>query len=155
MSDTQPQVDHFDLELFELCVQAFDLIPATDENHTVAAAVRSRTGKTFVALNVYHFTGGPCAELSVLGTAAASGVLADDIITIVAVCRREGNVFRVINPCGRCRQTLLDYNSEIKVIVLDGEGKEVEAKAKDLMMYSYVWDEGNTGRKEAEKVADI
>jgi cytidine deaminase len=151
MSDIKPRVDHFDPELFELCVHAFDSIPATDENHTVAAAVRSGTGKTFVALNVYHFTGGPCAELSVLGTAAAGGVLADDITTIVAVCRREGNVFRVINPCGRCRQTLLDYNSEIKVIVMNGEGKEVEAKAKDLMMYSYVWDEGNTGRKEAEK----
>jgi cytidine deaminase len=151
MTDIQPNVDYFDPELFKLCVRAFDSIPATDENHTVAAAVRSCTGKTFVALNVYHFTGGPCAELSVLGTAAAGGVLADDITTIVAVCRREGNVFRVINPCGRCRQTLLDYNPEIKVIVLNGEGKEVEAKARDLMMYSYVWEGGNIGRKEAEK----
>ncbi|KAK4149206.1 cytidine deaminase-like protein [Chaetomidium leptoderma] len=149
MTDAQ---SHLDPELFELCVRAFDFLPASDENHTVAAAVRSHSGKTFVALNVYHFTGGPCAELSVLGTAAASGVLASDIETIVAVCRREGNVFRVINPCGRCRQTLLDYNPEIKVIVLNTEGKEVMAKVRDLMVYAYVWEDGNTGRKEEEKV---
>ena len=146
MTDTQHYVDHFDPQLFALCVNAFSSIPATDENHTVAAAIRSR--ETFVALNVYHFTGGPCAELSVLGTAAAGGVLASDITTIVAVCRREGNVFRVINPCGRCRQTLLDYNPDIKVIVINDEGKEVEASTRDLMLYSYVWEDGNTGRKE-------
>ena len=136
---------HIDPELFELCIQAFDSIPAADENHTVAAAVRSQGGKTFVALNVFHFTGGPCAELSVLGAAAAGGVLANDIETIVAVCRREGNAFRVVNPCGRCRQMLLDYNPDIKVIVLDAQGVELEARAKDLMLYAYIWEDGNAG----------
>ncbi|KAG7289951.1 hypothetical protein NEMBOFW57_006329 [Staphylotrichum longicolle] len=145
---------HLDPELFELCVQAFASIPATDDNHTVAAAVRSRSGKTFVALNVYHFTGGPCAELCVLGTAAAGGVLASDIDTIVAVCRREGDVFGVINPCGRCRQTLLDYNPMIKVIVVDAKGNEVEAMARDLMVHAYIWEDGNTGRAEEKKVSE-
>jgi cytidine deaminase len=137
---------HIDRQLFELCIQAFDAIPPADENHTVAAAVRSQTGKTFVALNVFHFTGGPCAELSVLGAAAAGGVLANDIDTIIAVCRREGNAFRVINPCGRCRQMLLDYNPDIKVIVLDAQGNELETRARDLMLYPYIWEDGNTGR---------
>ncbi|KAL2136967.1 hypothetical protein VTI74DRAFT_11149 [Chaetomium olivicolor] len=149
---TQHQM-HFDPELFDLCVQAFHAIPSTDENHTVAAAVRSTAGKTFVALNVYHFTGGPCAELCVLGAAAAGGVLAGDIDTIVAVCRREGDIFSIINPCGRCRQTLLDYNPEIKVIMLNSDGREVEAKARELMLYAYVWEDGNTGRKEEEENA--
>jgi cytidine deaminase len=145
---------HLDPELFDLCVQAFVSIPATDENHTVAAAVRSHSGKTFVALNVYHFTGGPCAELSVLGTAAAGGVLARDIYTIVAVCRSEGDVFEVINPCGRCRQTLLDYNPNIKVIVVDAQGKEVETRARDLMLHAYIWEDGDTGRAEGKKALE-
>lgn len=143
---------HFDPELFALATLAFASIPATDDNHTVAAAVRSRSGKTFVALNVYHFTGGPCAELAVLGAAAAGGVLADQIDTIVAVARRTGNVFTVINPCGRCRQTLLDYNPDIKVIVLNREGKEAKVKVRELMPYAYVWEDGNTGRKEEKSV---
>lgn len=145
---------HFDPELFDLCVQAFTSIPATDENHTVAAAVRSHSGQTFVSLNVYHFTGGPCAELSVLGTAAAGGVLARDIDTIVAVCRRAGNVFKVINPCGRCRQTLLDYNPNVKVIVVDAQGREVEARARDLMLHAYIWEDGNTGRAGEKEVLE-
>jgi cytidine deaminase len=150
MTDT-PTESHLDQELFDLCVRALDHIPATDDNHTVAAAVRSTTGKTFVALNVYHFTGGPCAELSVLGTAAAGGVLADSIETIVAVCRREGNVFSVINPCGRCAQVLLDYNPNIRAIVLNREGEEMETSVRGLMRFPYVWEEGNTGREEEKQ----
>ncbi len=152
MSTTTP---HHDPELFDLCVNSFTHIPRADDNHTVAAAVRSRSGKTFVALNVYHFTGGPCAELCVLGAAAAGGVLADDIDKIVAVVRREGDVFGVINPCGRCRQTLLDYNPLIKVIVVDGEGREVEVLVKDLMVYAYVWGDGNTGRREGGEAEEV
>jgi cytidine deaminase len=155
MPSTHPQA-HLDPELFKLCVDAFIHIPASDDNHTVAAAVRSLTGQTFVALNVYHFTGGPCAELSVLGAAAAGGVLAPDIDTIVAVCRRgeRGDVFRVINPCGRCSQTMLDYNPGIGVVVLDREGREVRVRVRDLMVYPSVWEDGNTGREEKRKALE-
>ncbi|KAK3296646.1 uncharacterized protein B0H64DRAFT_389855 [Chaetomium fimeti] len=154
---TSPQTPHLDPELFNLCVGALTHIPATDDNHTVAAAVRSHAGQTFVALNVYHFTGGPCAELAVLGTAAAGGVLAPDIATIVAVCRRQGekgeDVYRVINPCGRCSQTMLDYNPEIGVVVLDEKGREVRARVGGLMVFPSVWEDGNTGREEKRKAA--
>ncbi|KAK4247885.1 hypothetical protein C7999DRAFT_40872 [Corynascus novoguineensis] len=151
---------HLDPALFDLCVSAFAGVPATDDNHTVAAAVRSRrTGETVVALNVYHFTGGPCAELCVFGAAAARGVLPADVETIVAVCRRQdpetgGDVFRVINPCGRCGQTMLDYNPEISVIVLNREGCEVRTKARDLMVYPSIWEDGNTGREEKRKALE-
>ncbi|MEE3920699.1 hypothetical protein V2I01_28060 [Micromonospora sp. BRA006-A] len=40
------------------------------DNHTVAAAVRSTDGRVFSGVNVYHFTGGPCAEVVALGAAA-------------------------------------------------------------------------------------
>ncbi|KAH6627254.1 hypothetical protein B0J18DRAFT_456311 [Chaetomium sp. MPI-SDFR-AT-0129] len=152
---------HHDPALFALCVRALTHIPLTDDNHTVAAAVRSRRdpSQTFVALNVYHFTGGPCAELSVLGAAAAGGLLADDIEIIMAVCRRvkpgvsslggdSSVVFRVINPCGRCCQTMLDYSPRMKVVVLDREGKEVRVGVRELLVYDSVWEDGNTGREE-------
>lgn len=38
--------------------------------HTVAAAALDTAGRIHTALNVYHFTGGPCAELVALGVAA-------------------------------------------------------------------------------------
>lgn len=43
-----------------------------DPNHTVAAAM-DVTGTIHTTVNVYHFAGGPCAELVVLGAAAAAG----------------------------------------------------------------------------------
>ncbi|KAL2192152.1 hypothetical protein L209DRAFT_748971 [Thermothelomyces heterothallicus CBS 203.75] len=170
---TATKTTHLDPELFDLCVRAFAGVPVADDNHTVAAAVRSRrTGETVVALNVYHFTGGPCAELCAFGAAAARGVLPTDVETIIAVCRRQKEqqqqqqlqkgpwdgdgdvVFRVINPCGRCAQTMLDYNPEIGVIVLDRHGREVKTRARDLVAYPSVWEDGNTGREEKRKALE-
>lgn len=36
------------------------------ENHTVAAAALTKNGKVITSLNLYHFTGGPCAELALM-----------------------------------------------------------------------------------------
>ena len=41
-----------------------------DPNHTVAAAAMDLSGTIHAAVNNHHFTGGPCAELVVLGLAA-------------------------------------------------------------------------------------
>ncbi len=46
---------------------------AGGDNHTVAAAARGHDGRIITAVNAYHFTGGPCAELVVIGTAAPKG----------------------------------------------------------------------------------
>ncbi|KAM7186463.1 Blasticidin-S deaminase [Rhypophila sp. PSN 637] len=146
-----------DEALIALAISALSKIPASDENHTVAAACRSaKTGKTFVGVNVDHFTGGPCAELVVLGTAAANGVLASEIGTMVAVVRRTGKPITVINPCGRCRQVMMDYNSAIDVLVMDeSQGRSVKGavkkvKAKALLPFAYVWPDGNTGQSSAQ-----
>lgn len=82
------------------------------DNHTMAAAARARDGRIVTAVNAYHFTGGPCAELVVVGAAAAQGVY--ELETIVAVGDRERGV---VPPCGRCRQVLLDYFPGLEVIV--------------------------------------
>ncbi|MFJ3336021.1 cytidine deaminase family protein [Streptomyces sp. NPDC086766] len=103
------------------------------DNHTMAAAGRARDGRIVTAVNAYHFTGGPCAELVLIGTAAAQGVY--ELDTIVAVGDRDRGV---VPPCGRCRQVLLDYFPAIEVIV--GEGDRVRTVGiADLLPESYVW----------------
>ncbi|MEU6127113.1 cytidine deaminase [Streptomyces sp. NPDC047123] len=103
------------------------------DNHTMAAAARAQDGRIVTAVNAYHFTGGPCAELVLIGTAAAQG--ADELNTIVAVGDRNRGV---VPPCGRCRQVLLDYFPTLKVIV--GEGDRIRtALITDLLPESYVW----------------
>lgn len=100
------------------------------DNHTMAAAARTRDGRIVTAVNAYHFTGGPCAELVLIGTAAAQG--AYDLETIVAVGDRDRGV---VPPCGRCRQVLLDYFPEIEVIV----GADERVRITDLLPATYVW----------------
>ncbi|MET9499031.1 cytidine deaminase [Streptomyces sp. NPDC006552] len=105
------------------------------DRHTVVAAARARDGRIVTGVNAYHFTGGPCAELVVIGAAAAQGVY--ERSAIVAVGDRERGV---IPPCGRCRQALLDYFPGIDVIVPAGGGAQVRAvPIGELLPVSYVW----------------
>lgn len=39
---------------------------ANDENHTVASAILTKSGRVITSMNFYHFTGGPCAEVAAL-----------------------------------------------------------------------------------------
>ncbi|MEU1707770.1 cytidine deaminase [Streptomyces sp. NPDC005706] len=103
------------------------------DNHTMAAAARARDGRIVTAVNAYHFTGGPCAELVVIGAAAAQG--AYELETMVAVGDRGRGV---VPPCGRCRQVLLDYFPTLRVIVGNGDGIRA-VPVSDLLPESYVW----------------
>ncbi|MFD7289853.1 cytidine deaminase [Streptomyces sp. NPDC059863] len=101
--------------------------------HTMAAAARAADGRLVTAINAYHFTGGPCAEMVLVGSAAARGVY--DLDTIVAVGDRDRGV---APPCGRCRQFLFDYFPDLKVIV--GAGDRLRTvRISALLPETYVW----------------
>lgn len=105
------------------------------DNHTMAAAARGQGGQIVTAVNAYHFTGGPCAELVLVGAAAARGVY--ELETLVAVGDRGRGV---VAPCGRCRQALLDYFPVLKVIV-GTRGNLRTVFIADLLPESFVWAE--------------
>jgi cytidine deaminase len=106
---------------------------ADGEHHTVAAAARAANGRTVQAVNVYHFTGGPCAELVVIGLAASEGC--NRLSCIVAVRSRD---LGVIAPCGRCRQVLSEYHPWIEVIVPVGGSEVRQVPISDLLPYQFV-----------------
>lgn len=129
MTAQTPDVDH------ELIRAAADIARTRcrGDNHTMAAAARALDGRIVTAVNAHHFTGGPCAELVLIGAAAAQG--AYDLDTIVAMGDRERGV---VPPCGRCRQVLLDYFPALKVVV--GKGDRLRAvPIADLLPETYVW----------------
>jgi cytidine deaminase len=121
-----------DVELIARATAVIAEVGETErEIHTVGAAVRDSRGQIFVGVNLYHFTGGPCAELVALGAARAGG--ASDIATIVAV----GSGGRgVMAPCGRDRQVFVDYYPEVRVIVPTEEGPLVFS-TEELLPFSY------------------
>ena len=107
-----------DLELIEFARKIVDANTDGETGiHTMGAAVRAADGKMYGGINVYHYTGGPCAELVALGHARASG--ARELTTIVAV----GDGGRgPQDPCGRDRQILFDYHPDIRVIMPTPDG---------------------------------
>jgi cytidine deaminase len=107
---------------------------AHGDNHTMAAAARTRDGRIVTGVNVHHFTGGPCAEVVAIGAAATQG--AYELDTMVAVGDRDRGV---VPPCGRCRQVLLDYFPDITVIVGAPEGGLRAVGVGELLPESYAW----------------
>ncbi|WP_367575206.1 ASCH domain-containing protein [Streptomyces griseoaurantiacus] len=111
-------------------IEAAERLAATlgsDSNHTVAAAAMDTAGRIHEAVNVYHFTGGPCAELVVLGVAAAAG--AGPLVTMATAGDRGRGL---IPPCGRCRQVLLDLRPDVLVAVLTDDGPTLQPIRKLL-----------------------
>jgi len=113
-----------------------DAGPDEDGVHTMGAAVRDADGRAFAGVDLYHFTGGPCAELVALGAARAAG--ARKITTIVAV----GNHGRgPVGPCGRDRQVLFDHHPGIRVLLPTEVGVK-SVLIEDLMPLATRWTVG-------------
>lgn len=124
-------VSEVERALIELARETIDATtdagPGEDGIHTMGAAVRAADGQVFVGVNLYHFTGGPCAELVALAAARAAG--ATDLTHIVAV----GNHGRgVKSPCGRDRQIFADHYPQLRVI-LSASGGLISVLASDLL----------------------
>ena len=99
-------------------------------NHTVGSALRCKSGRIYLGVNVYSVHG-TCAEQVALGSAITDGER--DFDTIVAV---DGENGRILSPCGNCRQVFSDYMPDGFVIVQDGE-KLFKVRAKESIPYSY------------------
>ncbi|UVI34995.1 ASCH domain-containing protein [Brevibacterium spongiae] len=126
-------MDLFDSEL-RVIAAAEDLARTlgTDANHTVATAAMDTTGRIHTGVNVDHFTGGPCAELVVIGAAAALG--AGPLVTIAAVGDHNRGL---LAPCGRCRQVILDLHPDALVAFPDATGQRSIAPIPALLPHAY------------------
>lgn len=121
--------EQWDDEMVEF---ATDAVTAGSDGsrHTVVAVARDADGRLHRAMNLFHFTGGPCAELAVIAGAAA--VTRSPLASIVAV---GDNGRGVLPPCGRCRQVMLDVFPNITVLLPN----RTTSTPPDLLPLSYVW----------------
>lgn len=109
-------------------------------NHTVAAAAMDVNGGVHVAVNAYHFTGGPCAELAVIALAATRN--AGPLVAMAAAGDRGRGL---IPPCGRCRQAMLDLHPDI-VVAVPGDPDPEVFSVRDLLPHSYVFPDSTVTR---------
>lgn len=108
--------------------------------HTVAAAVRTRGGRVFSAVNLDATVGrlAVCAEPIALGQAIMAGERAFECVVAVRQ-PRPGEVpaeTAVVSPCGGCREILCDHARDIAVIV-PGESGPRRVALRDLLPLPY------------------
>lgn len=99
----------------------------------VGAVLRSPDGRTFSGCNVENASFGltVCAERSAISAAVAQGVREFDVIAIVS----DGD--RALMPCGACRQVLLEFAPELRILVESRDGHRVELPLSELLPNSF------------------
>jgi cytidine deaminase len=89
--------------------------------HTVAAAIRGTDGRIWTGVHLGTTVGrlSICAEPIALGRAILEGD--GSIATVVAVRHPKPDepdqLIAVVSPCGACRELLLDYAPEARLII--------------------------------------
>jgi cytidine deaminase len=120
----------------ELISMALDVLERNFDdgvyNHTVGGAIRCKNGKVYLGVNCDGIHGS-CAEYIAIGAAITAGEREFD--TIVATHDKAHNC--LVPPCGNCRQMLLKYCPDIKVILNDEKGNPVKVEVKDLLPLAY------------------
>ena len=99
--------------------------------HTVGAALRVKSGKIYVGVNVYSLHG-TCAEQVALGAAITNGER--EFEAVVAVRGSQGE--EILPPCGNCSQILKDYIPDCEVILSEVD-KGMKVKASELLPFAY------------------
>lgn len=119
--------------LVETAMKTVERVPK-NKIHQVVSAAYTKDNQIITAFNLTHFTGGPCAEQALFGAACAQGYLPTDLRYIVAVSETKRTV---INPCGKCRQIMLDLCEDIQVVVRNSKGELSVVEVKDLLPFPF------------------
>lgn len=104
--------------------------------HEVAAALRLADGSIHVGVHVGASARRPsiCAEGAAIAAAVAAHGPEPEIEAIVAVQYKPAGVFRVIAPCGSCRELMGDHSPDARVYVWD-DGDVHAVRALELLPY--------------------
>ncbi|MCK8826916.1 cytidine deaminase [Natroniella acetigena] len=98
-------------------------------NFKVGAALLTTDGEIYTGCNVENSSYGltNCAERTAIYKAVSEGDKEFEAIAIIA--DTEG----ACSPCGACRQVILEFGSEIDVIMTNLNGETITKKASELL----------------------
>lgn len=112
-----------------------------ENRHQIGAALLSSDGRVFTGLHVEAMVGraSVCAEAIALGKACEAGVTSIHLTVSVrhpkpSEANRE---IRIVPPCGLCRELLMDYGKDAKVI-LEVDGRLVTMSLAEMLPHKYV-----------------
>ncbi len=124
-----------DLELIEQAKQTADKLHVDDVSE-VAAALRTKDGKIFTGIHFDANVGfaDVCGEVAAICHAVAHGYREYD--SIVAIWGDGKGNYKLLSPCGRCREVISDFGLNIWVIVGTLE-KPYKLKIAELLPLKY------------------
>ncbi len=101
-----------DKELIKLAIEAREKSYSPYSNYKVGAALLTKEGKVFTGCNIESasFTPTVCAERVALSKAVSEGYKKFEAIAVV------GSETKTSFPCGVCRQFLVEFGRDLKVI---------------------------------------
>ena len=118
-----------DKKLIEMAKEVRQRAYAPYSNFLVGAALLTKSGRVFRGCNVenlsYRLT--CCAEQAAICAAVAEGEKEFSEIAIVTDSKTPAV------PCGACRQTLAEFNPDMKIVMHTVSGKTETAMLRDLL----------------------
>ena len=99
----------------------------------VGAALRTSDGRIFRGCNVENASYGLtiCAERTAIGAAIAEGARTFETVAIVS------DADSLLMPCGACRQALMEFAPDLRVLVEARDGERCEVRLEELLPRSF------------------
>lgn len=123
--------------LLERAREAAERAYAPYSRFRVGAALLFADGEILTACNVENASYGlsMCAERSVVSAMVAQGLR--DPVAVGVVGSKDGNFGVPCPPCGACRQTLMEFNPDMRVVLASPEGPRVFL-VRELLPHSFL-----------------
>jgi len=119
--------------LIKLALKAKGNAYAPYSGFRVGAAVLTETGDIFAGCNVENASFGltVCAERIAIYKAVSEGHTSFKAIAVVT------DLVEYASPCGACRQVLVEFGSDIKVIMGNADGNFFVKTSGELLPYAF------------------
>jgi cytidine deaminase len=114
--ESKTELGREDYELIQVAKDAADRLHV-DDIYEVAAALRTTDKKIFAGIHIEANVGfvDVCGEVAAICTAVSHGHRGFE--AIVALWGDGKGIYKLLSPCGRCRELISDFNMETWVIV--------------------------------------
>ena len=115
--------------LIRAAIAAREQAYAPYSRFAVGAALLTASGRVFSGCNVENAAYGHsiCAERTAIVSAVAAGHR--DFVALAVVTPTA----RPASPCGACRQTMVEFNPDMTVILTNLQGDTIQTTARELL----------------------
>lgn len=125
-----------DNELIKLAIEAKKRSYSPYSKVTVGAALLTKDGKIFTGCNIENASYGAsnCAERTALFKAISEGEKDFEVIAIAS------NLDDYTFPCGICRQVIAEFGPNMRILVVNKDGKYLNTSINELLPSAFTLD---------------